>query len=646
MLNTIDNNSKDAEVDRQADELRAQGVWLLGQVIFVTWLFFGAYYTYIDHKLAASCCGAQCVAYLVVFFSMRSLKQYCIIMNLFLGFSLLGVLTIAIFDPASATSIYFAPYATLVASQLFGSRQGRYWLVYSMLTMTAFFEIKYGFDNVFSNSEYLTQYTLAMGMCASIFLVCRQFESHYKQKTQSLVSFSESLEIKSDELRKLATTDSLTNLANRFQLKQQLEESVENAKRGDPFAIFLIDMDGFKEINDSMGHAVGDQVLVEIGKRLSSKFGNLKSVARLGGDEFCLIATGVDSEIEAQKIAKSIYSELTKRYFLEEHEFGLEASVGLALCPSQSASSTDILAFADTAMYHAKHNQLAIASYSLDMTRKLIENRKLKELLADAITNDEFFLVFQPQICLSTGNIVGVEALLRWNNQGNIISPDRFIPLLEQTGRIVDVGQWVIEEACRQRKQWLDAGVNLPVAVNISAVQFDSDNFIESIVEPIERWGLDFEGFDLEITESLLIGDVETAVNKLTRLKSHGVSISIDDFGTGYSSLAYLRQFPIDKLKIDRAFVKDIPDNDDGAIISSITMLGHVLGMKVLVEGVETKQQLEVVKSFECDECQGFYFNKPLISEEITSLIQNQKQQQSTSVYPTASLSVDLSVVN
>ena len=279
-------------------------------------------------------------------------------------------------------------------------------------------------------------------------------------------------------------------------------------------------------------------------------------------------------------------------------------------------------------MYHAKHNQLPFASYTLDMTRKLIENRKLKELLADAIPKNQFSLVYQPQVCVSTGAIDCVEALLRWNNNGQMVTPNHFIPLLEQTGRIVEVGQWVIEEVCRQRKQWLDSGIDLKVSVNISAVQFEADNFVESITGPIKRWGLDFEGFDLEITESLLIGDVEDAVHKLTRLKEHGASISIDDFGTGYSSLAYLRQFPVDKLKVDRAFVKDIPDSDDGAIIASITTLGHVLGMKVLVEGVETKQQLEVVKALDCDQYQGFYFSKPQPPESIASLLLLQQPKQ------------------
>lgn len=626
MLNIADSNLRMEEIDHQGRELRAQGVWLLGHVTFLAWFCFGVFYWCVGHQIGYWCCMLQCLAYIVIYLLMRSSKRYCVIMNFFLAYSTLGIVAISSLEPVAATSIYFLPYSTLVASQLFGSRHGRYWMAMGMFAMTSFFAIEYGIENLLTN--HLAEYILALGICVCVFLTCRQFESHYQQTTQSLVSFSRSLEIKSDNLRKLATTDSLTGLSNRFQLKQQLEQCVANAHHGDPFAIFLVDMDGFKEINDSTGHAVGDQVLTEIGNRLSSKFGHLESVARLGGDEFCLIAKGVTSTSEAEQIAHKIFKELAKKYFLEEHEFVLGASVGLALCPAHSACSTDILAFADTAMYHAKHNQLPFASYTLDMTRKLIENRKLKELLADAIPKNQFSLVYQPQVCVSTGAIDCVEALLRWNNNGQMVTPDHFIPLLEQTGRIVEVGQWVIEEVCRQRKQWLDSGIDLKVSVNISAVQFEADNFVESITGPIKRWGLDFEGFDLEITESLLIGDVEDAVHKLTRLKEHGASISIDDFGTGYSSLAYLRQFPVDKLKVDRAFVKDSPDSDDGAIIASITTLGHVLGMKVLVEGVETKQQLEVVKALDCDQYQGFYFSKPQPPESIASLLLLQQPKQ------------------
>jgi len=625
MSDVLVDNQENEELTRQGEEMRAQGVWLLGHVTFAAWIFFGVFYWCIGREAASSWCGLQCLAYLTILFSMRNSKAYCAIMWLFLGSCLIGITTIAAIEPIVATSIYFAPFAILVASQLFGTRQARYCLVCSMFAMTTHFAVTHGLESLVN--DCLIQLTLGLGLCVAVFLVCQQFELHYQKKTQNLVSFSNSLQAKSIELRKLATTDSLTGLANRYQLKQNLEDCIQQANTGEPFALLLVDMDGFKEINDTLGHAVGDQVLVEIGNRLTKAFGEFESVGRLGGDEFCLIAKGVDSMIEARNIAKQVYRELTKKYFLEDNDFNLGASVGFALAPRHATSSNDILAFADTAMYEAKQNQLPVAGYTKEMTIKLIENRDLNEQLSEAIGKNEFFLTFQPQVSLSNEAILGVETLLRWKKDGRLISPGRFVPLLEQTNQIVEVGAWVIEEVCRQKAQWRSAGIDLTVAINISARQFELDGFIDSIVEPIQRWGLDFEGFDLEITESLLISNVDDAVRKLVCLKEYGVSISIDDFGTGYSSLAYLRQFPIDKLKIDRAFVKDIPHGDDGTLASSITLLGHVLGMKVVAEGIETEEQLRLLKEQGCDEYQGFYFSKPLPSKEITELLLQHKTE-------------------
>ena len=310
----VDNQEKE-EITQQVEEMRAQGVWLLGHVIFAAWFFFGMFYWFIGREAAATCCGLQCLACFGVQAFMRNSKTYCTIMGCFLGFSLVSIVAISSIDPVVATSIYFAPFAILVASQLFGTRQARYWLVCSMLAMASHFAIAHGLESLVS--DYLIELILGWGMCGAIFLVCQQFELHYQKKTQNLVSFSQSLQVKSNELRKLATTDSLTGLANRYRLKLQLEECVQQANAGEPFALLLVDMDGFKEINDTLGHAVGDQVLVEIGNRLADTFGSFESVARLGGDEFCLIAKGVDSIAEGKKIAKQVFRELTKKYFLE-----------------------------------------------------------------------------------------------------------------------------------------------------------------------------------------------------------------------------------------------------------------------------------------------------------------------------------------
>ena len=278
MSDILVDNSENERLTQQGEEMRAQGVWLLGHVTLASWIFFGVFYWLIGREAAASCCGVQCLAYLGIQLTMRKSKAYCTIMSLILGLSIVGIIAISTIEPAVSTSIYFVPFASLVASQLFGTRQARYWLVCSMLAMATHFAITNGLEGLFKDS--LIDLALGLGLCAAVFFVCQQFELHYQKKTQNLVCFSNSLQAKSIELRKLATTDSLTGLANRYQLKQQLEDCVQAADSGVPFALLLVDMDGFKEINDTLGHAVGDQVLVEIGNRLTNAFGELESVAQ------------------------------------------------------------------------------------------------------------------------------------------------------------------------------------------------------------------------------------------------------------------------------------------------------------------------------------------------------------------------------
>ena len=313
---------------------------------------------------------------------------------------------------------------------------------------------------------------------------------------------------------------------------------------------------------------------------------------------------------------------LTERYEVDEFDFPMGASIGIALCPDDSKSATDVLSFADTAMFFAKENQLGFASYVPEMTKRLVEYRAMQEQLSHALQRDEFFLVYQPKVCLDSGVMTGVEALLRWRHGGEVISPVQFIPLLEKSREIIPVGRWIIREACRQQKAWSDAGIDLEVAINVSSIQFNDERFIEAIAEPITEFDIDPKKLDFEITESLLIDDVAQAVDRLKQIKQIGASVSIDDFGTGYSSLAYLRQFPLDTLKIDRAFVKDIPDGDDGVIAMSIVALSKAIGVKVLAEGVETQEQLDFLKSIDCDSYQGFFFSRPVAAEEITALVE------------------------
>lgn len=557
---------------------------------------------------AGAICSAECLVHLFIAAILRKSTNYSLIMNLLLACCMIGFLAVACSSPVHRGTIHYTPISILVASQLFGKRQAFYWLIASLVSMTLFYVVVHGTG--LQPSEVI-KLSLFLTVPTCIFFCCYQAEVHYDKKTSNLISFSRELQSKAQDLQVLATTDSLTNLSNRYQFQNRLNELVERASGRAPFALFLVDMDGFKDINDTMGHSVGDEVLVEIGARLAGHCGKTINLARLGGDEFCIIQEGVATSNEAGAKALELHDVLTAKYTVGENQFSLGASVGFALCPLQTDCPKRLLAYADTAMYHAKHNQRAISCYSSDMTERLVENRILNEQLAVAIEKDEFSLVYQPQFDINSREVTGAEALLRWNNSGEMISPCKFIPLLEQSGRMIEVGNWILDKACQQQVLWREQGFDIRIAINVSAVQFDDPNFVQSVIDPIEKHNVSTDRIDLEITEGLLISDVSKVVAKLNRIRDLGIQISIDDFGTGYSSLAYLRQFPIDKLKIDRAFVKDIPDSDDGVIASSIIMLGQVLGMKVLAEGVETDDQLQYLAAHGCEEVQGFLFSMP-----------------------------------
>ena len=376
-------------------------------------------------------------------------------------------------------------------------------------------------------------------------------------------------------------------------------------------------MDGFKEINDTLGHPTGDAVLIEIGARLTEALSNRATVSRLGGDEFCIIYPGLGSVIHEAEISKELHELLASRYIIDGNELSLGASVGFARAPEHANNDQDLLAFADTAMFHAKETGAAHACYDEQMTKNLSRIRILKAKLAPALARDEFFLLYQPQVEIQSGKILGVEALIRWKHQGEIISPFTFIPLLEQTGGIIEVGRWIIHEACRQQSSWHQKGHDLKMSINLSAVQFRDPELSQTIASALEEFNTEGDSLDFEITEGVLINDVDETVSILNRIKQLGPTVSIDDFGTGYSSLAYLRQLPIDRLKIDRAFIKDVPDTDDGSLAGGIISLGRTLGVTVLAEGVETEVQLDVLRQFGCDEYQGYFLSRPVSPEEI-----------------------------
>ncbi len=601
------------------EELRAQRVWQFAIVLWLTWAFNTFFLWYRDYGMAAVICTVESIFIALTLLVLRRSTNYIGIMNLTLGASAFGLLGVSLSNEAMSSVMLFYPVSILVASQLAGVRSAFSWFLINLLAFTAFFVCGYGLHELFS-TRLIDELVLVLGVAACIYFCCRQGEAYYRQRTKNLIQLSQDLKVKSDTLQELATTDSLTGLMNRFQFQESLREAVvDSLANSEPLALFLIDMDGFKEINDTLGHPVGDDALVEIANRLSEEFAETAEISRLGGDEFCIIDRNVTSAQAADEMAERIRDLLTHRYQTADAEFPLGASVGYALCPEHTNSDKELLAFADTAMFHAKENRLGYSRYESQMTEKLIEYRTVQEKLALALEREEFFLVYQPQVDIASDKVIGVEALLRWRHDGEVIPPFRFIHLLERSREILPVSNWIVRKAIEQVALWNEQGHHVEVSVNVSALQFNDPDFYRSIVDPLKEFNVPANQLDLEITEGLLIDDVQEAVDKLNQIKALGVSISIDDFGTGYSSLSYLRQFPLDRLKIDRAFIKDIPDYDDGVIASSIIVLGKALGLKVLAEGVETPEHLDFLKYHDCEQYQGYLLSPPVSPEEVAA---------------------------
>ncbi len=456
------------------------------------------------------------------------------------------------------------------------------------------------------------------GRVAAVFGVVRD-ETKLKVATQRLSR-------KAEELNVLANVDTLTGLANRLSFRMHLESMIQDSECNETkLALIVLDMDGFKEINDTLGHSVGDLVLIETAKRIQESVGKKDIVSRLGGDEFTVILHQPESIDYVIEMAHGIVGAIREPMHFENSKLQVGASIGASIYPDDSNSSEELFTFADTAMYDAKFSSKDVSLYRSEMTADLVYRKKVESKLSEAMARDEFSLVYQPQFETRTRKVVGFEALIRWNQNGTIVSPAEFIPVLESSGRIIETGQWILDQACQQLKQWELAGINTRVAINISPVQFRDPNFYARVVETLKRHDVAPECIDLEITEGAIISDVIHTAETLTKLKALGCMISIDDFGTGYSSLAYLKNFPIDQLKIDRAFVSDIPHKDDGTIASSIVVLGLSLGMEVLAEGVESKEQLDFLLEHECEYFQGFYGGKPLPAEECPLLFANQE---------------------
>ena len=422
-----------------------------------------------------------------------------------------------------------------------------------------------------------------------------------------------------ERMRHIAQHDALTGLPNRLALLMRLAQLLPEARRHQwNVAIMFLDLDRFKIINDTLGHQVGDELLREVACRLDSVVRETDFVARLGGDEFVVILPGIAAPSDAGIVAGKIIAALSTQIQAEGHELHTSPSIGISIFPADGPDGDTILKNADTAMYHAKaagrnNYQFFAAEMNLASAERLDIERKLRH----AIARNELALCFQPQFKADSSAPTGVEALVRWHHPSDgMISPDRFIPVAEETGIIVEIGEWVLLNACRAMKHWLDAGLTpIRIAVNVSARQLRRRDFCETVAGALAESGLPPELLELEITESSVMENPEEAVQILQRLGRMGISLAIDDFGTGYSSLAYLKLFPIDHLKIDRSFVADIEiDLNDRAIAFGTIALAHSLGLNVIAEGVETEDQLELLRTNGCDEIQGYLFSKPLSS--------------------------------
>ncbi|ACA39666.1 putative bifunctional diguanylate cyclase/phosphodiesterase [Lysinibacillus sp. fkY74-1] len=421
-----------------------------------------------------------------------------------------------------------------------------------------------------------------------------------------------------NELEKRLLTDSLTEVSNRFAYIERMDnllESTSAISHSVQHAVYFLDLDRFKQINDTLGHAVGDSILIEVAKRLKQLLKNKDIIARYGGDEFVITLTNVKNVKEAAKFAEQIISNIEKPMMINGQEVFISTSIGVSVYPVDGRNTEELINCADRAMTYSKKNGLNGYSFyfdelQTDAQRVLLLDSELRR----AIDNREFELHFQPKICMDNEQIQGLEALVRWNNERlGFVSPGEFIPYAEETGLIIPLSEVILEKACEAVIQMQKYGWKIPVAINISSIHFKQHNFLDSIQTILERYNMPANNFEIEVTERTVMNSANETVSKLVRLKQLGFKISIDDFGTGYSSLSYLVRFPLDCLKIDRSFIQHIGSLDEKqAVVDAIIQMSHRLKMKVVAEGVEQAQQVDILRKMNCDIIQGYYYSKPL----------------------------------
>ena len=428
--------------------------------------------------------------------------------------------------------------------------------------------------------------------------------------------------------RSAAQHDFLTGLPNRMLLNDRIHQAINFAPRFDKkVAVLFLDLDGFKHINDSLGHAIGDKLLQSIAKRLMKCIRATDTVSRQGGDEFVMLLSEMAQSEDAAITARRVLQAVAEVHSIDQHELHVTASIGVSVYPDDGLDAETLIKNADTAMYQSKENgRQNYQFFEPTMNIRAVARQSMEEGLRRAVERQEFSLVYQPKVSLKTGDITGAEALLRWTHPTRgLVSPAEFIPVAEDSGLISAIDKWVLWEVCRQASAWVDVGLPLcKMSVNVSAMEFRNQKFLEGIFEILQETGLHPSFLELELTEGVLMKHPALTESILRRLRARGVRVAVDDFGMGYSSLSYLRKFSMDTLKIDQSFVRTITTApSETAIVSAMISMGRDLNLRVVAEGVETQEELEFLQARHCDEAQGFYFSRPLLSKQFADLLAN-----------------------